>query len=38
MGSLRAGLIVPLAGCAAMFTLLAMMFEPIFRGASNLEK
>ncbi len=38
MRSLRAGLIVPLAGCAAMFTLLVTMFEPIFRGASNLEK
>ncbi len=38
MRSLRAGLIVPLAGCAAMFTLLVTLFEPIFRGASNLEK
>ena len=38
MRSLRAGLIVPLAGCAAMFTLLVTMFEPIFRGASNLEE
>jgi fucose permease len=38
MRSLRAGLIVPLAGCAAMFALLVTMFEPIFRGASNLEK
>jgi FHS family glucose/mannose:H+ symporter-like MFS transporter len=37
MRSLRAGLIVPLAGCVAMFTLLATMFEPIFHGASNLD-
>jgi len=38
MGSLRAGLIVPLAGCAAMFTLIATMLEPIFRGASKPEQ
>jgi fucose permease len=38
MGSLRAGLIVPLAGCAAMFTLIATMLEPVFRGASKLEE
>jgi len=38
MGSLRAGLIVPLAGCAAMFTLIATMLEPIFRGASKPEE
>jgi fucose permease len=38
MGSLRAGLIVPLAGCAAMFVLIATMLEPIFRGASKPEQ
>ena len=38
MGSLRSGLIVPLAGCAAMFTLMATMLEPIFRGASKPEQ
>jgi hypothetical protein len=38
MGSLRAGLIVPLAGCAAMFTLIATMPEPIFQGASKPEE
>ena len=38
MGSLRVGLIVPLAGCAAMFTLIATMLEPVFRGASKLEE
>jgi FHS family glucose/mannose:H+ symporter-like MFS transporter len=38
MGSLRAGLIVPLAGCAAMFALIATMLEPIFRGASKPEE
>jgi MFS transporter, FHS family, glucose/mannose:H+ symporter len=37
-GSLRAGLIVPLAGCVAMFALLATMLEPIFRGASKPEQ
>jgi fucose permease len=34
-GSLRAGLLVPLAGCVAMFALIATMLEPIFRGASK---
>jgi fucose permease len=29
-GSLRAGLFVPLAGCLAMFALVAMMLEPLF--------
>jgi MFS transporter, FHS family, glucose/mannose:H+ symporter len=29
-GSLRAGLLVPLAGCLAMFALIAMMQEPLF--------
>lgn len=37
-GSLRAGLLVPLAGCVAMFALIATMVEPIFRGASKSEK
>jgi MFS transporter, FHS family, glucose/mannose:H+ symporter len=31
-GSLRAGLLVPLIGCVAMFALIATMIEPIFRG------
>jgi MFS transporter, FHS family, glucose/mannose:H+ symporter len=30
-GSLRAGLLIPLAGCIAMFGLTAMMIEPSFR-------
>jgi MFS transporter, FHS family, glucose/mannose:H+ symporter len=34
-GSLRAGLLVPLAGCVAMFALIATMLEPIFRGTSK---
>jgi fucose permease len=34
-GSLRAGLLVPLAGCVAMFALIATMLEPIFQGASK---
>ncbi|MFZ0772338.1 MAG: MFS transporter [Candidatus Sulfotelmatobacter sp.] len=34
-GSLRAGLLVPLVGCVAMFALIATMLEPIFRGASK---
>lgn len=29
-GSLRAGLLVPLAGCLAMFALIATMLEPLF--------
>ncbi len=29
-GSLRAGLLIPLAGCIAMFVLTAMMIEPVF--------
>jgi fucose permease len=33
--SLRAGLLVPLAGCVAMFALIATMLEPIFRAASQ---
>jgi MFS transporter, FHS family, glucose/mannose:H+ symporter len=37
-GSLRAGLLVPLAGCVAMFALIATMLEPVFRGASKPEK
>ncbi len=32
-GSLRAGLLIPLAGCIAMFGLTAMMIEPAFREA-----
>jgi FHS family glucose/mannose:H+ symporter-like MFS transporter len=31
-GSLRIGLLVPLAGCVTMFVLIATMVEPIFRG------
>jgi FHS family glucose/mannose:H+ symporter-like MFS transporter len=39
-GSLRAGLLVPLAGCLAMFALIATMLEPLFsesrpRGPKN---
>ncbi len=34
-GSLRAGLLVPLAGCMAMFALITMMLEPVFRGANK---
>jgi MFS transporter, FHS family, glucose/mannose:H+ symporter len=39
-GSLRAGLLVPLAGCLAMFVLIAMMGDPLFsesrpRGSKN---
>jgi fucose permease len=30
-GSLRAGLLLPLAGCVAMFTLIASMREQVFR-------
>jgi MFS transporter, FHS family, glucose/mannose:H+ symporter len=30
-GSLRAGLLLPLAGCVVMFTLIASMREPVFR-------
>jgi fucose permease len=37
-GSLRAGLLVPLAGCVAMFALIATMLEPVFRGASKPEE
>ena len=36
-GSLRAGLLIPLAGCAVMFTLVAMMTEPVFRGTDELK-
>jgi fucose permease len=35
MGGLRAGLLIPLAGCVAMFALIATMLEPIFRGANK---
>jgi FHS family glucose/mannose:H+ symporter-like MFS transporter len=31
-GSLRAGLLVPLAGCLAMLALIATMLEPLFSG------
>jgi FHS family glucose/mannose:H+ symporter-like MFS transporter len=34
-GSLRAGLLVPLAGCAAMFALIATMVEPVFSGSKQ---
>ena len=34
-GSLRAGLLLPLAGCAAMLASMAAMREPVFRGAGN---
>jgi FHS family glucose/mannose:H+ symporter-like MFS transporter len=34
-GSLRAGLLLPLAGCVAMFGLIASMREPIFRDAGK---
>jgi MFS transporter, FHS family, glucose/mannose:H+ symporter len=37
-GSLRAGLLVPLAGCVAMFALVATMFEPVFRGTISLDE
>jgi FHS family glucose/mannose:H+ symporter-like MFS transporter len=33
-GSLRAGLLIPLAGCIAMFGLTAIMIEPAFREAT----
>lgn len=36
-GSLRAGLLIPLAGCIVMFALTAMMIEPAFRDASSGE-
>jgi FHS family glucose/mannose:H+ symporter-like MFS transporter len=34
-GSLRTGLLLPLAGCVAMFGLMASMREPIFRDAGK---
>jgi MFS transporter, FHS family, glucose/mannose:H+ symporter len=34
-GSLRTGLLLPLAGCVAMFGLIASMREPIFRDAGK---
>jgi MFS transporter, FHS family, glucose/mannose:H+ symporter len=34
-GSLRSGLLLPLAGCVAMFALAALMGEPIFRDAGK---
>jgi len=37
-GSLRAGLLVPLSGCVAMFALIATMLEPVFRGTIKLDK
>jgi FHS family glucose/mannose:H+ symporter-like MFS transporter len=37
VGSLRAGLLVPLAGCVAMFALIATMLDPVFRGTSKPE-
>lgn len=33
--SLHAGLLLPLAGCAAMFASIAAMREPVFQGAAN---
>ncbi|MGB8985016.1 MAG: MFS transporter [Candidatus Sulfotelmatobacter sp.] len=36
-GSLRAGLLVPLAGCVAMFSLVAIMLERVFRDPSQQE-
>jgi fucose permease len=36
-GSLRAGLLVPLAGCAAMFALITAMLERVFRETSQQE-
>jgi fucose permease len=37
VGSLRAGLLIPLAGCAAMFALIAIMSEQVFRGTDELR-
>jgi fucose permease len=37
VGSLRAGLLIPLAGCAAMFTLVLTMTEPVFRRTDELK-
>jgi len=34
-GSLGAGLLLPLAGCVAMFGLISSMREPIFRDAGK---
>jgi len=34
-GSLRAGLLVPLAGCVVMFALIATMLEPIFQASKQ---
>jgi fucose permease len=36
-GSLRAGLLIPLAGCITMFALTAIMIEPAFREATPRE-
>ena len=36
-GSLRAGLLVPLAGCVAMFAFITAMLERVFRGTSRQE-
>jgi len=36
-GSLRAGLLVPLAGCVAMFALITVMLERVFRETSQQE-
>jgi fucose permease len=37
VGSLRTGLLIPLAGCAAMIALIATMTEPVFRGTGDLK-
>ncbi len=37
-GSLRAGLLVPLSGCVAMFALIPTMLEPVFRGTIKLDE
>jgi fucose permease len=36
-GRLRAGLLIPLAGCVVMLALIAMMLDPVFREASGQE-
>jgi fucose permease len=36
-GSLRAGLLVPLGGCVAMFALLTAMLERVFRETTQQE-
>ncbi|MGA8621896.1 MAG: MFS transporter [Candidatus Sulfotelmatobacter sp.] len=37
-GSLRAGLLVPFAGCVAMLALVTMMPEPVFRGPNKSDE